>query len=131
MKVTNRLRSISTSMKVRKFFVSRIDIIGLDDPAFRTVLKDVFVRPGEVYDRRLVDLFAQKHASLLPSNASPDSAIDLRRDERAGTVPITYDFRRCGVPFPQLLHQGTNLIIIRESHGETRAAGFTSLRGAL
>lgn len=81
----------------KMFYVSRIDIMGLDEPVFQNARKDLLVKPGDVYDQRLVDLFLQKHTSLLPSNASPDSAIDLRLDERAGTVAITYDCRHCGV----------------------------------
>jgi TonB family protein len=81
----------------KKFFVSRIDIMGLDEPVFQSVLKDLLVKPGDVYDQRLVYLFLQKHASLLPITAPPDSFIDLQLNERAGTVAITYDFRPCRV----------------------------------
>jgi len=81
----------------KKFYVSRIEIMGLDEPVFQNVLKDLLVKPGDVYDQRLVDLFLQKHASLLPTDASPASNVDLRLDERARSVAITYDFRRCGV----------------------------------
>ena len=55
--------------------------MGLDEPVFQNARKDLLVKPGAVYDQRLVDLFLQKQASWLPSNASPDSAIDLRLDE--------------------------------------------------
>jgi TonB family protein len=81
----------------KKFYVSRIDIMGLDEAVFQNALKDLLVKPGDVYDQRLVDLFLQEHASLLPITAPPDSLIDLQLDERAGTVAITYDFRPCRV----------------------------------
>ena len=81
----------------KKFYISRIDIMGLDEAAFRHVTKDLLVKPGDVYDQRLVDLFLQQHASLLPIAAPPDSLIDLQLDERAGTAAITYDFRPCRV----------------------------------
>jgi TonB family protein len=81
----------------KKYFVNRIDIMGLDDAVFQRVLKDLLVKPGDVYDQRLVDLFLQVHASLLPITAPPDSLIDLQLDERAGTVAIMYDFRPCRV----------------------------------
>jgi hypothetical protein len=71
--------------------------MGLDEPVFQNARKDLLVKPGAVYDQRLVDLFLQKQASWLPSNASPDSAIDMRLDEGAGTVAITHDYRHCGV----------------------------------
>ncbi len=81
----------------KKFFVSRIDIMGLDEAVFQNALKDLLVKPGDVYDQRLVDLFLQEHVSLLPITATPDSLINLQPDERAGTVAITYDFRPCRV----------------------------------
>ena len=81
----------------RKFFVSRIDIMGLDESVFQSVLKDLLVKPGDVYDQRLVYLFLQEHASLLRITGPPDSFIDLQLDERAGTVALTYDFRPCRV----------------------------------
>jgi TonB family protein len=80
----------------KKFFVSRIDIMGLDEPVFQNARQDLLVKPGNVYDQRLVKLFLQNHASLLPANVPPDSSIDLRLDEEAGTVALTYDFRPCG-----------------------------------
>ncbi|PYT03833.1 MAG: hypothetical protein DMF60_17140 [Acidobacteria bacterium] len=81
----------------KKFFVSRIDIMGLDEADFQNALKDLLVKPGDVYDQRLVDLFLKVHASSLPITAPPDSLIDLQLDERVGTVDITYDFRPCRV----------------------------------
>lgn len=81
----------------KKFFVSRIDIMGLDEADFQNAVRDLLVKPGDVYDQRLVDLFLQEHASLLPIAAPPDSLIDLQLDEREGTVAITYDFRPCRV----------------------------------
>jgi hypothetical protein len=75
----------------KKFIVSNVSILGLDDH----VLEDSLLKPGKVYDQRLVDLFWQEHASSLATDASPDSRIDLRLDERAGTVAVTFDFRTC------------------------------------
>ena len=71
--------------------------MGLDEADFQNAVRDLLVKPGDVYDQRLVDLFLQEHASLLPITAPPDSPIDLQLDERAGTVAITYDFRPCRV----------------------------------
>jgi outer membrane protein assembly factor BamA len=81
----------------KKFVVSRIDIMGLDEAGFQSAMKDLLLKPGDVYDQRLVDQFLQEHASLLPIAAPPDSLIDLQLDERAGSVAITYDFRPCRV----------------------------------
>jgi outer membrane protein assembly factor BamA len=75
----------------KQFYVSSVGILGRDDH----VLKDSLLKRGNVYDQRLVDLFLQEHASSLPTDASPDSRIHLRLNERAGTVAVTFDFRPC------------------------------------
>jgi outer membrane protein assembly factor BamA len=75
----------------KQFHVSRVSLLGLDDH----VLEDSLLKRGNVYDQRVVDLFLQEHASSLPSGASPDPRVDLRLDERAATVAITFDFRAC------------------------------------
>jgi len=79
----------------KQFLVSRIDIIGLDESGFQNVVKEIIVKPGDVYNQRLVDLFLQRAASLLPADASLDPPFRLQLNEEAGTVAITYDFRRC------------------------------------
>jgi outer membrane protein assembly factor BamA len=89
-------RTISLDIDVdegKKFYVSGVSIVGHDE----RVLEDSLLKQGEVYDRRLVDLFLQEHASLLPSDVSPDSRVHLQLDQRAATVAITFDFRRCPV----------------------------------
>jgi outer membrane protein insertion porin family len=75
----------------KQFYVSSVGILGRDDH----VLKDSLLKRGNVYDQRLVDLFLQERASSLPTDASPDSRIHLRLNERAGTVAVTFDFRPC------------------------------------
>lgn len=98
--VTQEGRSVSLEVEVnegKKFFVSRIDILGLDESVFRQVIKHLPLKPGDVYDQRLVNLFVRKYASLLPADVSPNSSIALRPDELAGTVAITFDSRRCSL----------------------------------
>jgi len=77
----------------KMFYVSGVRVVGLDEHA----AEDSLLKRGNVYDQRLADLFLQEHASLLPADASPDSRIHLQIDERAATVAITFDFRRCPV----------------------------------
>jgi TonB family protein len=81
----------------RQFYVSRISVIGLDESAFQNVLKEMTVKPGDVYDQRLVDLFLQRSASLLSPDASSEPRFNLQLNEKQGTVAIRYDFRSCHV----------------------------------
>jgi outer membrane protein assembly factor BamA len=75
----------------KKFIVTSVSTLGVDDG----VLKDSLLKPGKVYDQRLVDLFLQEHMPPLPNDASSDSRVHLRLDERAATVAVTFDFRDC------------------------------------
>jgi hypothetical protein len=71
----------------KKFYISSIDILGADPQ----VLKDLPLKPGQVYNLRLVDQFLRKH---LPTVDVNDLRIQQRLlDERRGTVALTFDFR--------------------------------------
>ena len=79
----------------KQFFVSRIDIAGLDEPAFQKARGELGLKPGDVYNQRLVNVFLKEHSALLPTDASPEPRFKLQLDEQAATVAITYDFRQC------------------------------------
>jgi outer membrane protein insertion porin family len=81
----------------RQFFISGIRMVGLDDRASENLLKDLALKPGEVYNERLADLFLLTDGFWLPSGASPDSRIHMALDERAGTVSLSFDFGPCPV----------------------------------
>jgi hypothetical protein len=75
----------------KKFFVRSLNTLGLVDAG----LNESLLKPGDIYDKRVVDLLFEK---LKPSSlqvASPDSRIDEQIDEKAGTVAITFDYRPC------------------------------------
>jgi TonB family protein len=79
----------------KQFLVSRIDIIGLDESGFQNVQREMALKPGDVYNQRLVDLFLQRSVPRLPADASLEPPFKLQLNEEAGTVAITYHFRRC------------------------------------
>jgi TonB family protein len=79
----------------KQFYVSRIDILGLDESAFQNVTKELLVEPGAIYNERLVNLFLQRHASFIPADGSSEPRVSVQLDEKAGRVSIGYDFRRC------------------------------------
>ena len=60
----------------KQFFVSRINFMGLDESVFQNVREDLFVKPGDVYNRRLVKLFLDEHASLLQADESSEPRFD-------------------------------------------------------
>jgi outer membrane protein insertion porin family len=75
----------------KQFFISEIDAVGTDDE----VVKDSPLKPGDVYNKGVVNLIFQKHANPPFPDDSLDSHIQMRLNERAGTVAITFDFRDC------------------------------------
>jgi TonB family protein len=79
----------------KQFYVSRINIVGLDEPTFKKVREELFIMPAAIYNERLASMLLEKHAELVPGDTSSDPRLNLRFDEDAGTVAITYDFRRC------------------------------------
>ncbi len=79
----------------KQFYVSSVNVLGLGEGAPHNTTEDLLLKPGDVYNQRLADLFVENHASLLPTDASPNSGIHLRPDEKSGMVAVTFDFRRC------------------------------------
>lgn len=71
----------------KQFRVSTINILGADVQ----VLSDLRLKPGEVYNERLINQFLRKH---LPGATLNDPRIHRTLDERNGTVALTFDFRR-------------------------------------
>jgi outer membrane protein assembly factor BamA len=93
-------RTISLAIDMdegKQFFVSSIDVVGLDRQASEKVLKDSPLKPGDIYNQKLADLFVPEHASLLPPGTPPTSRVRRHLNESAGTVAIAFDFGRCPV----------------------------------
>jgi outer membrane translocation and assembly module TamA len=71
----------------KTFYISSVDVLGAD----ARVLNDLPLKPGQVYNVRLVDQFLRKH---LPDVNVNDPRVQQRLlDERRGTVALTFDFR--------------------------------------
>ena len=78
----------------KQFRVSSIDIVGAD----AQVLNDLALKPGQIYNGRLVELFLRKH---LPGADVNDPNIQQRLlNEREGTAALTFDFRSRGLRQP-------------------------------
>jgi len=71
----------------KRFYVSSIDILGADPQ----LLNDLPLKPGQVYNVRIVDQFLREH---LPEVDVNDPSIQqLSLDEQRGTVALTIDLR--------------------------------------
>ena len=78
----------------RQFIVGSINILGLDDLAQRALLKDAPIGIGQIYNRRLDELFLLRHNSLFP-DCECRTPERLGMDEKAGTLALTFDARPC------------------------------------
>ena len=79
----------------KQFYVSSVNVLGLDEVASHNAAEDLLLKPGDVYNQRLANLFVESHASVLSADASSDSHIHLKLDEKSGRVAVTFDFRHC------------------------------------
>jgi outer membrane protein insertion porin family len=79
----------------QQFFVNRIDIIGLDEPAFQKIKTQVMLEPGQLYNQRLMEFFLKKHSKKFLKHVASAPSFSLQRNELNATVAITYDFRQC------------------------------------
>jgi outer membrane translocation and assembly module TamA len=77
----------------KQFSISAINLVGTDPELLQNASRDLPLQPGDVYNERLIELFLIKHASLV--NPDRDRDEEMRLDERAGTVAITFDLRNC------------------------------------
>jgi outer membrane protein assembly factor BamA len=79
----------------KQFYLTRVDILGLDRPSQREVLKDM--RVGQIYNQRLFELALKKHASLLGFLRDDPSHVAKQLDERMGTLEIVLDAHPCSI----------------------------------
>jgi len=80
----------------KQFYVSGINVEGTGAPPRQQVLKELAIKPGDIYNSRLWELSLRRVASLFPDcDCRSDRPMQL--DERTGTVAITLDFRPCSL----------------------------------
>jgi len=78
-----------------QFYVDHINIEGLDEHTFQNVGKSLYLQPGDIYNERLANLWLEKNSRLIPPDGSPSPRMTVEADGEAGTLVMTYDFRRC------------------------------------
>lgn len=80
----------------KQFYVSRINVEGIGAPPRQQLLKELAIKPGDIYNSRLWELSLERVASLFP-DGDCRSDRPLQLDERTGTVAVTLDFRPCSL----------------------------------
>jgi outer membrane protein insertion porin family len=78
------------------FYVSRINVEGIGAPPQQQVLKELALKPGDIWNSRLWELSLRRVASEFTHCVCP-SDNPKQLDERTGTVALTLDFRPCSL----------------------------------
>jgi outer membrane protein insertion porin family len=81
----------------KQFFISSIRVLGLNQQASQNALTDLLLKPGDIYNQRLLELFLQKLGFMMPGDSPQPNLVQRRLDQRLATVAITFDFRRCPI----------------------------------
>lgn len=91
-------RRISLVMEIdqeKQYRVGKVEVFG-PDARMEKLLKSI-LKPGEVYQYRVVENFLKEHKSSLPPDISLQD-IDFHRNVNSGTMDIRFNFQTC----PQL-----------------------------
>jgi outer membrane protein assembly factor BamA len=94
--IDDNLQQIDLVMRLNEevqYRVGAVEVHGLEKDA-ENLLKSL-LEPGSVLDSTLLNRFLKENRHVLPSDASPEKHISMRRDVRNRTVDIVLDFRRC------------------------------------
>jgi len=75
----------------KQFYVSRINVEGIGAPPVQQVLKELAIKPGDIYNSRLWELSKQRVASLFADRVCSDHTAQL--EEQTGTIALTLEFR--------------------------------------
>jgi outer membrane protein insertion porin family len=91
-------RVVSLSIDIdegKQYRISQIRILGLDPIITKKLLQNLKLKPGDVYDDRLIEPFFQENKSLLPDDADLGADAQVERNDQDATLGITLDFRGC------------------------------------
>lgn len=89
-------RTIDLVIKIdqqAQYRVGSIELLGVSG-ALQQKLQESLPKPGEVFDTSRLNEFFEVNKAILPSDASRDD-VNVRRDNKARTVAILFDFRGC------------------------------------
>ncbi len=75
----------------KQFFISSVNVVGVDEPAKQKILSNLAIHGGDVYNSRLWEL-SLMHIPRLPDCECRQT---LQMDDRTATVALTLDFRPC------------------------------------
>ena len=87
--------AIDLIMKIeegKQYRVGQMDFLGLDESSQNQLKSQL--RPGEAFNKALVDELLARNKSLLPADASWQD-VHLTRKTKEGVVDVRFDFYSC------------------------------------
>jgi outer membrane protein assembly factor BamA len=77
-----------------QYRVGSIEFLGVNTVT-RGKLMESLAKPGEIFDGTRLDEFFKVNRAILPSDASINGDVNIKRDVKTRTVAILFDFRTC------------------------------------
>jgi outer membrane protein insertion porin family len=99
-RVDEERQTISLEVSVdegKQFFISGINVLGLNEQESQKALKDLLLKRGDIYDQRLLEVFLQKLGFLMPGDSPSPLMLQRVPDEQEGTVALTFDLGHCPI----------------------------------
>lgn len=78
----------------KQFFISGIEILGVDEPVKAQLLNNALIELGQAYNARLIEMFRNQNASMFPECVCQEQE-QLRLDESRGLAVLTFAARPC------------------------------------
>ena len=98
--VDDERQSISLVIDIdedKQFFVSSVNVLGLNEKESQNVLKDLLLKRGDIYNQRLLELFLEKQGLSMPGDLLDPNLVLRRLDQQEGTVALTFDLGHCPI----------------------------------
>jgi outer membrane protein assembly factor BamA len=76
----------------KRFYVSSVNVLGLDEPARQELLESLPIKRGQIYTSKVWELILLNYGSMLPDCECHEQ---LGSNDYTGAVAITLDFRPC------------------------------------
>jgi outer membrane protein assembly factor BamA len=93
---SHNLVSVNFDLEEGKpFRVGKFTILGLEQSLVQKLVAESGLRPGSIFNPRLLEQFFTNNKSVLPPDANFDNDVEYRTNEQEGTVDIIMDFRTC------------------------------------
>lgn len=90
---TRRVSLMLVLDQQKQYHIDKVEVSGLD--ARTESLLRSMIKPGDVFNNDVVKQFFVENKSVLPSNASPEQNLEIKKNVRDGIASLRFDFFTC------------------------------------